>query len=39
MKKDRLMMMLQCVGTLLECFGHGVLGYSDYAAVRKLVLL
>jgi len=36
---DDASMVLQCVGTLLEYFGHRDLEYSDYAAIRKLTLL
>lgn len=36
---DDASMVLQFVGTLLECFGHSDLEYSDSAAIRKLVLL
>jgi hypothetical protein len=36
---DDASMWLQCVGSTLECFGHIYLEYSDYAAVRKLILL
>jgi hypothetical protein len=36
---DDASMVLQCVGTLLECFGNRDLAYSDYAAIRKLILL
>jgi len=36
---DDASMVLYCVGTLLECIGHRDLEYSDYAAIRKLILL
>lgn len=36
---DDARVVLQCVGTLLECFGHRDLEYSDYAAIRKLIML
>jgi len=36
---DDASMVLKCVGTLLECFSHRDLEYSDYAAIRKHILL
>lgn len=36
---DDASMVFHCVGTFLECFGHRDLEYSDYAAIRKLILL
>jgi hypothetical protein len=36
---DDASMVLYCVGTLLECFGHRDLEYSDHEAIRKLILL
>lgn len=36
---DDASMVLQFVGTLLECVGHRDFEYSDCAAIRKLKLL